>query len=375
LSGRGWDTDDSVSRSVSFFAETLPVSGATVSGLYKIGYIDPVTSALTYPMTLTSAGVPTFLSPVPLASGGSNAALVASHGAIVYSTAAALAFSGVGNSGQLLRSAGAASPTWTTSTFPSASPGAGTYLRGDGTNWITSTLTLPNAANAGDILVASGANAYASQAPAALTRTNDTNVTLTLGGSPTTALIAATSLTMGWSGTLAGSRGGTGYASLKLAGIAYGISTSYIDGTGTAGVDNTAQTVKTIQIPAGTLTQLGDRIHIRVVYRPDTGTAVTATATVNGVTVLSLPGGTAALMLVMDLWLSYIDSTHANISSVGATGNVSLLAADGVGNNNVAGFDWTVAQDVDIDQNAVLSNHITVYEIVGTVYPKGVVLA
>lgn len=49
---------------------------------------------------------------------------------------------------------------------------------------------------------------------AALTRTNDTNVTLTLGGSPTTALLAATSLTLGWTGTLAASRGGTGVGSL-----------------------------------------------------------------------------------------------------------------------------------------------------------------
>ncbi len=44
----------------------------------------------------------------------------------------------------------------------------------------------------------------------ALTRTNDTNVTLTLGGTPTTALLAATSLTLGWTGTLSGTRGGTG---------------------------------------------------------------------------------------------------------------------------------------------------------------------
>lgn len=45
---------------------------------------------------------------------------------------------------------------------------------------------------------------------AALTRTNDTNVTLTLGGSPTTALLNAASITVGWSGTLAASRGGFG---------------------------------------------------------------------------------------------------------------------------------------------------------------------
>lgn len=47
---------------------------------------------------------------------------------------------------------------------------------------------------------------------AALTKTDDTNVTATLGGSPTTALLAATSLTLGWTGQLAVSRGGTGVA-------------------------------------------------------------------------------------------------------------------------------------------------------------------
>lgn len=41
---------------------------------------------------------------------------------------------------------------------------------------------------------------------AALTRVNDTNVTLTLGGTPASALLAAASLTLGWTGTLAASR-------------------------------------------------------------------------------------------------------------------------------------------------------------------------
>lgn len=42
--------------------------------------------------------------------------------------------------------------------------------------------------------------------PAALTKTDDTNITLTLSGSPTTALLNATGITAGWSGTLADSR-------------------------------------------------------------------------------------------------------------------------------------------------------------------------
>lgn len=47
---------------------------------------------------------------------------------------------------------------------------------------------------------------------AALTKTDDTNVTLTLGGSPSNALVNASSLTLGWTGQLGISRGGTNCA-------------------------------------------------------------------------------------------------------------------------------------------------------------------
>lgn len=69
--------------------------------------------------------------------------------------------------------------------------------------------------SAGQVLTSNGAampptfQAGSSVTPAALTRTSDTNVTLTLGGTPTTALLQATSITAGWTGTLAAARGGT----------------------------------------------------------------------------------------------------------------------------------------------------------------------
>jgi hypothetical protein len=69
---------------------------------------------------------------------------------------------------------------------------SGHVLRGNGTNFISSTLAASD--------IASGQ---------ALTKTDDTNVTLTLGGSPSTALLTAASITLGWSGQLALSRGGT----------------------------------------------------------------------------------------------------------------------------------------------------------------------
>lgn len=48
----------------------------------------------------------------------------------------------------------------------------------------------------------------------ALTRTNDANVTLTLGGTPAFSLLQGVSLTLGWSGQLSVARGGTGLGSL-----------------------------------------------------------------------------------------------------------------------------------------------------------------
>src|SRR5256885_1368423 len=48
----------------------------------------------------------------------------------------------------------------------------------------------------------------------AATKTDDTNVTLTLGGTPTDAFLKPVSFTLGWSGILATARGGTGVGSL-----------------------------------------------------------------------------------------------------------------------------------------------------------------
>lgn len=47
----------------------------------------------------------------------------------------------------------------------------------------------------------------------ALTKTDDTNVTLTLGGDPANSLLAAVSLTLAWAGQLSVARGGTGQSS------------------------------------------------------------------------------------------------------------------------------------------------------------------
>lgn len=47
-----------------------------------------------------------------------------------------------------------------------------------------------------------------------LSKVDDTNITLTLGGTPAAALFNSVSITAGWTGTLAATRGGTGLGSL-----------------------------------------------------------------------------------------------------------------------------------------------------------------
>jgi hypothetical protein len=87
---------------------------------------------------------------------------------------------------------------------------------------------------------------------AALTSTNDTNVQITLGGTPSTALLRAASLTMGWTGQLAVGRGGTGAATLT--GVVIGNAAANMTAVaGTAGqflrrnTANTAYEFRTLQ--------------------------------------------------------------------------------------------------------------------------------
>jgi len=125
---------------------------------------------------------------------------------------------------------------------------------------------------------------------AALTKTDDTNVTATLGGSPTTALLAATSLTLGWSGQLAVGRGGTGLSAGTSGGIPYFSSTSTI-------------------ASSALLTQYG------VVYGGGAGAAPVATAAGTTGQVLTATTGGAP--------------TWANPATSGTVTSVSVVSANG----------------------------------------------
>jgi hypothetical protein len=147
-------------------------------------------------LQLTSGTVFSLIAPVTTVNGGTGLTSFTSGGAVYASSTSAL----------------------TTGTLPVTAGGSGAttltgYLIGNGTSAFTASATIPASA------ISSGA---------ALTRVDDTNVTLTLGGSPSSALLAATSLTLGWSGQLAISRGGTNGTATPTAGtVAYGTGSAY----------------------------------------------------------------------------------------------------------------------------------------------------
>jgi hypothetical protein len=115
----------------------------------------------------------------------------------------------------------------------------GHVLRGNGTDFVSSTLAASD--------IASGQ---------ALTKTDDTNVTLTLGGTPSTALLKSTSLTLGWTGQLAAGRGGTGSAFTQFTGPASTVKTFTLPNA-SATILTTNDTVTILQGGTGATTQQG----------------------------------------------------------------------------------------------------------------------
>ena len=163
---------------------------------------------------------------------------------------------------------------------------------------------------------------------AALTETNDANVTLTLGGSPLTALLNSTSITAGWTGQLAVSRGGTGAGTL----------TGYVYGNGTGAM--TASTGIPYSVLTGTPAIPGATNYIV------NGTGSQASANFNiagaGTVGTTFSAGTN-IIAGGSVTASSFALSAATISAATATANTNIYGSiDMSGNNNgYAGIDFT----------------------------------
>ncbi len=166
----------------------------------------------------------------------------------------------------------------------------------------------------------------------ALTKTDDTNVTLTLGGSATTALVHAASITVGWAGELAVPRGGTGLASTTAYAVLCGGTTSTsalqsiasVGSTGQVLTSNGAGALPTFQAAVGTVPPQG-RLTLT------SGVAIT-TADVTGALIVYYTPAIGSLIPIYN-GSSFLLMSFAQLSNDTAQSSTGKAGPAVVGNN------------------------------------------
>lgn len=141
----------------------------TVTGLATANSSVLVTSAAGVPSLSTSLPAGTTLNGstiltgsggvLALSGGGTNKALTASNGGIVYTDADSMeVLTATATANQLLMSGSSAAPAWSTATYPATSGTSGTILRSNGTNIVNTTSTFADTYTASNLLYSNGAN-------------------------------------------------------------------------------------------------------------------------------------------------------------------------------------------------------------------------
>lgn len=346
------------------------VTGSTGQVLHAITGADPAFSAVS--LTADVSGT------LPIANGGTNLSSYTT-GDLIYASAATVLskLPGVATGNALISGGVGSAPSW-------GKVGLTTHITGTlaegngGTNQSTYTL--------GDILYSSASNTLSklagntigtkkflrqtgtgavSAAPAwdtivaadvpgsALTKTDDTNVTMTLGGSPTTALLNAASITLGWSGQLGLTRGGTA-ASLTASngGIVYSTASAFaiLSGTATAGQvlrsgasTTPAWSTATYPATAGTAANVlrsdGTNFLSAALAAADLSNGVTGSGNVvlQGTPTLTTPvlgvasatsinfGGTALSVYSESTWTPTVTAGSGTFTTVSATGSYTKI--------------------------------------------------
>lgn len=148
--------------------------------------------------------------------------------------------------------------------------------------------------------------------PAPLSKNDDTNVTLTLGGTPLTSLLQAVTLTLGWTGQLALIRGGTG-ASLTASngGIVYSNSSSMAILSGTATATQMLQSGAS-GAPGWSTTTWPATSTINQLLYSSAANTISGLATTNSAVLITSSGGVPSLSTTLP---SGISATNMNLTT------------------------------------------------------------
>lgn len=292
---------------------TLVVTHAKVSGVAD----DPGASAAGEVLPSDWNANHTLTGQASLAQGGTGADLSATGGSGQYVkqasaggplTVGTIPASDLASTGDLTRT----NDTNVTLTLGGTPTGALLKATSLALGW-TGTLALSRGGTAADLSATGGAGQYLKQAtlggavtvgtiPASdiassgnLTSANDTNVTVTLGGTPTGSLLKAASITMGWTGTLAASRGGFGADVSAQSGVplfATGVATF----TGTTGSGNFVRASSpTLITPALGTPSSGTLTNCTAFTLTTTGTSGAATYSAGTLNIPQYAGGVTSL--------------------------------------------------------------------------------
>ena len=217
----------------------------------------------------------------------------------------------------------------------------------------------------------------ASYTASALTSSNDTNITITLGGSPTTALLHAASLTMGWTGTLSGTRGGTGVnngaSTITLGGslTTSGAFASTFTMTNTTAVTfpTTGTLATTSQIPTGTALTASNDTNVTLTLGGSPTTALVNAASVtagwtgtlsgtrggtgvnNGASTITL-GGSLATSGAFASTFTMTNTTSVTFPTTGTLATTSQIPTGALSWNDVSG----TTQAAAVNQGYIISN-------------------
>lgn len=182
--------------------------------------------------------------------------------------------------------------------------------------------------------------------PAALTKVDDTNVTLTLGGTPATALLQATSLTLGWTGQLSVARGGTAVSSVTTAptGTAFAgwdansnmSASAFIEGFATqataSGTTTLTVSSKQIQEFTGTLNQI---VSLPVASTLVAGMYFDIINNSSGVLTINSSGGNLVLSMAANTSATIVCVLNSGTSA--ASWNASYFFDNGAGVLSITG--------------------------------------